>query len=73
MLGAAAAQQTNSSSSVTNSGRLGELKANAEKGDRKHSSTWAVAITTVKELSKNYSEAVNWYRKSAEQGDGKAH
>jgi S1-C subfamily serine protease len=72
MLGVAAAEQNNSASSVTNSGTIAELKANAEKGDADAQFNLGAIYDEGKDVAQNYAEAVKWFRKAAEQGDARA-
>jgi TPR repeat protein len=69
MLGVAAAEQTNSASSVTNSGTFAEFIAKAEKGDAnaEFQIGWCYAIGQGVPLDKT--EAVKWFSKAAEQGN----
>ena len=68
MLGVAAAQQTNSVSSVTKSGTIAEFKAKAENGDAEAQYELGLGYMMGQGVSKNPKEAVKWFRKSAEQG-----
>ena len=68
MLGVAAAQQTNFSSSVTNSETIAELKAKAEKGDAIAQYNLGVCYRDGQGVAKDAVEAVKWYLKAANQG-----
>ncbi|MGA3283972.1 MAG: tetratricopeptide repeat-containing serine protease family protein [Verrucomicrobiota bacterium] len=68
MLGVAVAQQTNSASSVTNSGAIAELKAKAEKGDAIAEYKLGYRYCVGQGLPKDFAEAAKWLRKAAEQG-----
>ncbi|MEI9960672.1 MAG: tetratricopeptide repeat protein [Limisphaerales bacterium] len=65
VLGVATAQQTNLSPGITNSDTFSALIAKAEKGDVKAQSTLADSYYG----ATNYTEAANWCRRAAEQGD----
>ena len=71
-LSVAAAQQTNSASSVTNSETIAELKAKAEKGDAAAQSSLGTMYLTGFHVPRNLVEAVKWFRKAANQGDIRA-
>jgi TPR repeat protein len=68
MLGVAAAQQTNSSSGVTNNGELAELKAKAESGDAIAQYKLGFRYCVGQGSPTNFAEAAKWLRKAAEQG-----
>ena len=67
MLGVAAAQQTNSASSITNSGAFAELKAKAEKGDANAQALVGSYYLIGQDVPIDYAEAMRWLRKAAEQ------
>src|ERR1700720_1791593 len=71
-LGAEAAQQTNSSSGVTNSDMFSALKAKAENGDANAQENLGWMYFTGQGAPQDYAESVKWYRKAAEQGDAYA-
>ena len=68
MLGAAA-QQVNSSSSVTNSETIAGLKARAEKGDANAQLQIGYYCSVGQGVPLDQAEAVKWYRKAADQGN----
>jgi TPR repeat protein len=72
MLGVAAAQQTNSASSTTNTGTIAELKAKAEKGDPNAQSLIGSYYLVGQGVPLDYAEAVKWFRKAADQGNAVA-
>jgi hypothetical protein len=69
MLGVAAAQQTNSSSVVTNSETIEVLKAKAEKGDAEAQFNLGASYDLGQNVAQNPVEAVEWYLKAAKQGN----
>jgi TPR repeat protein len=71
-LGVAAAQQTNSASSVTNNEPIAELKAKAEKGDAIAEYYLGVCYRDGQGVAKDQVEEVKWYRRAAEQGNAMA-
>ena len=51
---------------------IDELKKAAEQGDAQAQFNLGICYAFGKEVEKNLSEAVKWYRKAAEQGDARA-
>ena len=73
MLGVAAAQQTNSMSSVTNNEAIADLRAKAESGDAQSQYELGVAFDFGRlGVGKDYAEAVKWFREAAEQNNAAA-
>jgi TPR repeat protein len=69
ILGVAAAQQTNSTSIITNSGAIAELKAKAEKGNANAQFSLGDCYRTGQGVPQDFVEAAKWYQKAAEQGN----
>jgi len=72
MLGAAAAQQTNSFVQRHKQRDVWRIESQRRKRRRGSTVQLGPLLLQRSRSCQNYSEAVNWYRKSAEQGDGKA-
>ena len=72
MLGAAVAQQTNSSSGATNDMTVEALKVRAEKGDVTAQCSLGFNYFFGVGTARNFTEGVRWLNKAAENGDESA-